>query len=590
MPQRTTNHRRGSSSEGHADPELVGALVEIHSSSGSSASSTDGRRLRTNNTNEDKVLRRQSRSLMIESLLRFSYHTPVAVLEDLIRHEMRQQQEECLQKEDEDKELDEGSDDGSLSSLSSGEHPDRKIGGSFDMADLVTDDRQNAKSHILPKNRERESALVFIDISGFTKLSTLLDEESLSSVINSYFEQIIREIDRHGGDILKFAGDAMFVEWRVPKDKDDVDNWADSSNNSNILKDLNSSLASMNTDEELSAVSGLAVAVLKASRCAAEIVRKYSDHDVTVPGRRVSGPLGVLNVHCGIGAGIMTGIHTSDYQEEDGLVEEDNAVESRREYLFLGNAIDQVSKAAHIATDGEVLISPQALLYLSECCEISSGMRDCGQPVCIASRSSSFVNLDGRIDSIQPNSSSPKGHEDENATYRNIRRHCRRVRLASLSRLHSQAALYVHPVVRGEVWDASAMHGDTSAGAHLRQRHQMEAELRNVFTMFVKAVVSPNVSGNPDHDAILFAKLRSIMHLTSRELDRFSGQLRQFIVDDKGVVLIAVFGLRGSTFSDLIANNCLPACFAIQSALTKVGVETRIGGTYGKAYCGVVGR
>ncbi|KAL3914267.1 MAG: hypothetical protein SGILL_006171 [Bacillariaceae sp.] len=356
----------------------------------------------------------------------------------------------------------------------------------------------------------------------------MLDEEGLSSVINSYFEKIIREINQHGGDILKFAGDALFVEWRVPKDKGEVDNWADSSNNSNVLKDLNSSLASMNTDEDLSATSGLALAVLKASRCAADIVRKYSDHDVTVPGRRLSGSIAVLNVHCGIGAGIMQGIHTSDYQDDD-----ENAVESRREYVFLGNAIDQVSNAAHLATDGEVLISPEALMFLAECCEVSTGMRDCPQPVCIASRGSTFVDFAGSANTVLPDVSSPQMKDDEILAYRNIRRHCRRMRFASLSRLHSQAALYVHPVVRGEVWD-SAVSGDMSAGAHLQQRHQMEAELRNVFTMFIKAVVSPNLTENPDHDEALFSKLRSIMHLTSRELDRFSGQLRQFIVDDKG--------------------------------------------------------
>ena len=33
-----------------------------------------------------------------------------------------------------------------------------------------------------------ECALMFVDISGFTKLSTLLDPENLSKVINTYFE------------------------------------------------------------------------------------------------------------------------------------------------------------------------------------------------------------------------------------------------------------------------------------------------------------------------------------------------------------------------------------------------------------------
>ena len=58
-------------------------------------------------------------------------------------------------------------------------------------------------------------ANVIVDISGFTKLSNMLDVESFSSCINSYFEKVIAQVTSYGGDILKFAGDAIFVEWRV---------------------------------------------------------------------------------------------------------------------------------------------------------------------------------------------------------------------------------------------------------------------------------------------------------------------------------------------------------------------------------------
>jgi hypothetical protein len=379
MPRSGTEQHRSISLERREASSLVGSLVEVDISgnaknepsrsaaAAAAVTSSNGRQRRqrrrrrsidhpTNHpdvSNETNILLRQSRKQMIESLVRFSYHTPRAVLEDLIRHEMkvcRQQREEVVdirENEENDQDGKDSDDDESLSSLSSGEHPDLKLTGSIDMADImVMDDGKNAKTHSLPDNEERESALVFIDISGFTKLSTMLDEETLSSVINSYFEMIVGEVNAYGGDVLKFAGDALFVEWRVPKKNGGIEKRADSSSsNSNVLKDLNSTLSSMNTDDDLSAASGLAAAVLKASRCAAVIVRKYSDYDVTVPNCHVSGSVGVLNVHCGIGAGILTGIHASDYtyQEEEDMVEEENVVESRREYLFLGDAIDQVA-------------------------------------------------------------------------------------------------------------------------------------------------------------------------------------------------------------------------------------------------------
>jgi hypothetical protein len=54
--------------------------------------------------------------------------------------------------------------------------------------------------------------------------------------------------------------------------------------------------------------------------------------------------------------------------------------------------------------------------------------------------------------------------------------------------------------------------------------------------------------------------------------------------------LIATFGLRGSTFPNMISNNGLPAVFAIHNALkSELKVENRVGATYGKVYCGVVG-
>lgn len=237
-----------------------------------------------------------------------------------------------------------------------------------------------------------------------------------------------------------------------------------------------------------------------------------------------------------------------------------------------------------MATNGEVLISTEALTQLAGCCNVPNAMIDCQQPVCIASRGSTFLDLEQTTEELTLYSPHITGAIEGDSADRNLRRHCRRLQLRSLSRLHAQAALYVHPVVRGDVWGLAG-----KGTEDIQQRYHTEAELRKVFTMFIKAVVSPELTGDPTIDSVLFSTLRNIMHITSRELDRFSGQLRQFIVDDKGVVLIAVFGLRGSTFSDMVANNALPACFAIQKAFSVSGIDVRIGGTFGKAYCGVVG-
>lgn len=67
-------------------------------------------------------------------------------------------------------------------------------------------------------------AVSFVDISGFTKLSEFLvrregrgGAELLNKFISGYFLKLIEVVFEFGGDILKFAGDAMLVVWRNPQ-------------------------------------------------------------------------------------------------------------------------------------------------------------------------------------------------------------------------------------------------------------------------------------------------------------------------------------------------------------------------------------
>jgi class 3 adenylate cyclase len=58
-------------------------------------------------------------------------------------------------------------------------------------------------------------ALIFVDISGFTALSTKLDIESLTTHINGYFRDMLAIVESYGGDVVKFAGDAMYIIWHA---------------------------------------------------------------------------------------------------------------------------------------------------------------------------------------------------------------------------------------------------------------------------------------------------------------------------------------------------------------------------------------
>ena len=61
------------------------------------------------------------------------------------------------------------------------------------------------------------SALLFIDVTGFTSLTESMSQrgasglEQLTAILNAFFSSILAVIDQHRGDLLKVAGDALIV-------------------------------------------------------------------------------------------------------------------------------------------------------------------------------------------------------------------------------------------------------------------------------------------------------------------------------------------------------------------------------------------
>src|SRR5678816_4794819 len=69
-----------------------------------------------------------------------------------------------------------------------------------------------------------QTAVLFADISGFTLLTERMAEkgptgvESLARILNEYFGQLIDIIHDYGGDVVKFAGDAVIAVWNITSD------------------------------------------------------------------------------------------------------------------------------------------------------------------------------------------------------------------------------------------------------------------------------------------------------------------------------------------------------------------------------------
>ena len=73
-----------------------------------------------------------------------------------------------------------------------------------------------AEKTIQPGDGESKVATVlFTDIEGFSTFSEKLSPEALVSILNEYFGAVTEIIDRHGGVIVQYQGDAMLITFNT---------------------------------------------------------------------------------------------------------------------------------------------------------------------------------------------------------------------------------------------------------------------------------------------------------------------------------------------------------------------------------------
>jgi adenylate cyclase len=67
----------------------------------------------------------------------------------------------------------------------------------------------------------REATVLFTDIEGFSTLAEKVSPERLVMLLNEYFEAISGAVERHGGVITQFQGDAMLITFNTVRDDPD---------------------------------------------------------------------------------------------------------------------------------------------------------------------------------------------------------------------------------------------------------------------------------------------------------------------------------------------------------------------------------
>ena len=174
---------------------------------------------------------------------------------------------------------------------------------------------ENTDGILKPRLDQRQGAALVADVAGFTQLAEGLAKrgphgaEQLTEVLNEYFGHVIQIVCLQGGDVVRFAGDALLVVW------------------------------------EAETTEGIELAVRLAARCALKLQAELQGYQ-TADGS-------LLAMKVGLGAGEFAVQHIG------GILD-------RWEFLVSGLAFVQAFDAIDRASVGQVTASLHSWQYLAD--------------------------------------------------------------------------------------------------------------------------------------------------------------------------------------------------------------------------------
>lgn len=86
-----------------------------------------------------------------------------------------------------------------------------------DLAEMVV----NGQLTVEQGGETRFVTVMFVDIRGFTALSSDAQASDMLQLLNDYYEMLVEVVFRHNGTVDKFMGDGMMVLWGAPLTHDD---------------------------------------------------------------------------------------------------------------------------------------------------------------------------------------------------------------------------------------------------------------------------------------------------------------------------------------------------------------------------------
>mmetsp|Transcript_22433 Transcript_22433/g.40471 ORF Transcript_22433/g.40471 Transcript_22433/m.40471 type:complete len:1073 (-) Transcript_22433:145-3363(-) len=277
----------------------------------------------------------------------------------------------------------------------------------------------------------------------------------------------------------------------------------------------------------------MATAVLRASACCIEIHKRLHMFDTGVDNVK-------LCLHIGVGCGEVHILQV-------GGVVPPETKSPRYEYIIAGPPLEQISIAEPLAKNGETCLSPQAWDYVKACVVEGPPLEE---------RRDFHLLL--RMD-------------ESKYTFPTIKH----AAMENDDRSEKQFKMTHLPIIRRYI--PSAVYKQIECGTLTYVN-----EMRNISVIFISGSgLDPMSKQGPGIAQELMASVQNYCY-------QHEGTLNKFLIDDKGMLFLLVFGLPPLVHTDDPTRAVL-ACFDMVKVFKRLQLIGKFGVTTGRNYCGVCG-
>ena len=91
----------------------------------------------------------------------------------------------------------------------------------FVPSEIVKQVQSSADGIAVGQGELKQTTMLFADLEGFTSLSERLSPTDLINTLNEYFAAVVEPIERFGGSVTQFQGDAILASFNHPRPDDD---------------------------------------------------------------------------------------------------------------------------------------------------------------------------------------------------------------------------------------------------------------------------------------------------------------------------------------------------------------------------------